>query len=232
MEQMQGMLNATGRRVALVAGRFNDLIVSRLIEGATDCFVRHGGDEKNLLLVRVPGSFEIPLAAGRLAAAGKHDAVVALGAVIRGGTPHFDYVAAEVSKGIASESLRTGLPIIFGVLTCDTLEQALERGRGQERQQGMGRDARCAGDGRPHAAPALRDRAIPTPAPRGGAGAGRARWDSLWGAAKAWSLRAAARRPCLVPPPGCSAVLCPRQGLPRTRQRFSRLIVGQYSSPK
>jgi 6,7-dimethyl-8-ribityllumazine synthase len=127
MEQIQGMLNATGRRVALVAGRFNDMIVSRLIEGAMDCFLRHGGDEKNLLLVRVPGSLEIPLAAGRLAAAGKHDAVVALGAVIRGGTPHFDYVAAEASKGIASESLRTGLPIIFGVLTCDTLEQALER---------------------------------------------------------------------------------------------------------
>jgi 6,7-dimethyl-8-ribityllumazine synthase len=127
VEQIQGMLGAAGRRVALVAGRFNDLIVSRLIDGATDCFLRHGGDEKSLTLVRVPGSLEIPLVAGRLAAAGKHDAIVCLGAVIRGDTPHFDYVAAEASKGIASESLRTGIPIIFGVLTCDTLEQALER---------------------------------------------------------------------------------------------------------
>jgi 6,7-dimethyl-8-ribityllumazine synthase len=127
VEQIQGMLSAAGRRVALVAGRFNDLIVSRLIDGATDCFQRHNGDEKSLTLVRVPGSLEIPLIAGRLAAAGKYDAIVCLGAVIRGDTPHFDYVAAEASKGIASESLRTGIPIIFGVLTCDTLEQALER---------------------------------------------------------------------------------------------------------
>ena len=127
MEQIQGMLRANGRRVALVAGRFNDLIVSRLIEGAVDCFLRHDGNESNLTLVRVPGSLEIPLIAGRLAASGTYDAVVCLGAVLRGGTPHFDYVAAEVSKGVASESLRTGRPIIFGVLTCDTLEQALER---------------------------------------------------------------------------------------------------------
>jgi len=127
VEQIQGMLSAAGRRVALVAGRFNDLIVSRLIDGATDCFRRHNGDEKSLTLVRVPGSLEIPLIAGRLAAAGRYDAIVCLGAVIRGDTPHFDYVAAEASKGIASESLRTGIPIIFGVLTCDTLEQALER---------------------------------------------------------------------------------------------------------
>jgi 6,7-dimethyl-8-ribityllumazine synthase len=127
MEVIQGMLSATGRHIALVAARFNDMIVSRLIEGATDCFLRHNGDEKNLTLVRVPGSMEIPLVAGRMAAAGAYDAIVCLGAVIRGGTPHFDYVAAESSKGITAESLRTGRPIIFGVLTCDTLEQALER---------------------------------------------------------------------------------------------------------
>jgi 6,7-dimethyl-8-ribityllumazine synthase len=127
MDVIQGMLTASGRRIAMVAGRFNDMIVGRLIEGATDCFLRHGGEEKNLTLVRVPGSLEIPLVAGRLAATGRWDAVVCLGAVIRGGTPHFDYVAAEASKGIASESLKTGRPIIFGVLTCDTLEQALER---------------------------------------------------------------------------------------------------------
>jgi 6,7-dimethyl-8-ribityllumazine synthase len=97
-----------------------------LIEGAVDCFVRHGGDEKDLTLVRVPGGYEIPLVAGRMAEKGA-EAVVCLGAIIRGGTPHFDYVAAEVSKGIAAESLRSGRPIIFGVLTCDSLEQALER---------------------------------------------------------------------------------------------------------
>jgi len=127
MVHIEGMLNASGRKIALVAGRFNDLIVGRLTEGAQDCFLRHGGEEKDLTIVRVPGSYEIPLIAGRLAQAGNHDAVVCLGAVIRGDTPHFDYVAAEVSKGIATESLRTGRPIIFGVLTCDTLEQALER---------------------------------------------------------------------------------------------------------
>ncbi len=127
MEHIQGMLHAHGRRVALVAARFNDMITSRLIEGARDCFLRHDGEEGNLTLARVPGSLEIPLIAGRLAATGRYDAVVCLGAVIRGDTPHFDYIAAEASKGIASESLRTGKPIIFGVLTCDTLEQALER---------------------------------------------------------------------------------------------------------
>jgi 6,7-dimethyl-8-ribityllumazine synthase len=127
MEVIQGMLVATGRRVAVVAARFNDMIVSRLIDGARDCFLRHQGEEKSLTLVRVPGSMEIALVAGRMAASGKYDAVVCLGAVIRGDTPHFDYVAAESSKGITTESLRTGRPIIFGVLTCDTLEQALER---------------------------------------------------------------------------------------------------------
>jgi len=126
MNRIEGTLNAEGKRIALIAARFNDLIVGRLIEGALDCFARHGGDEKDLTLVRTPGSFEIPLVAGRIAQKGV-DAVVCLGAVIRGGTPHFDYVAAEVSKGVAAESLRTGRPIIFGVLTCDTLEQALER---------------------------------------------------------------------------------------------------------
>lgn len=126
MKEIEGMLSAQGKKVALVAGRFNDLIVGRLIEGALDCFLRHGGSEADLTLVRVPGSFEIPLVAGSMAKK-DFDAVVCLGAVIRGGTPHFDYVAAEVSKGIATESLRSGKPIIFGVLTCDTLEQALER---------------------------------------------------------------------------------------------------------
>jgi 6,7-dimethyl-8-ribityllumazine synthase len=126
MKEIEGMLSAEGRKIALVAARFNDLIAGRLIEGALDCFLRHGGKESDLVLVRTPGSFEIPLIAGRMAQK-DFDAVVCLGAVIRGGTPHFDYVAAEVSKGVAAESLRSGKPIIFGVLTCDTLEQALER---------------------------------------------------------------------------------------------------------
>lgn len=125
--EISGQLNAEKKRIAIVSARFNDLIVSRLVEGAIDCFIRHGGDENSLAHYRVPGSFEIPLVAGKVASTKKYDAVITLGAVIRGSTPHFDYVASEVSKGVASESLKTGLPIIFGVLTCDTLEQALER---------------------------------------------------------------------------------------------------------
>lgn len=124
---IEGHLDAKGLKFALVAGRFNDFIVDKLIAGAVDYLVRHGADRENLTLVRVPGAFEIPLVAKRIAQAKKHDGVICLGAVIRGATPHFDYVAAEVSKGIASVSLDTGVPIGFGVLTTDTLEQAIER---------------------------------------------------------------------------------------------------------
>lgn len=127
MRILEGVLTASGYKVAIVAARFNELIVSKLIEGARDCLVRHGVADDALDLAWVPGAYEIPLVVGRMAASKKYDAVIALGAVIRGSTPHFDYVASEVSKGVASESLRTGVPIIFGVLTCDTLEQALER---------------------------------------------------------------------------------------------------------
>lgn len=127
MNVWEGNFAAQGRRVAFVASRFNELVVSKLIEGARDALVRHGIRDEDLTLAWVPGAFEIPLVAGRLAASGQFDAVIALGAVIRGSTPHFDYVASEVSKGVAHESLRTGVPILFGVLTCDTLEQALER---------------------------------------------------------------------------------------------------------
>lgn len=127
MKILEGQFTAADRRVALVAGRFNELIVSKLIEGARDVLVRHGVADDALTLAWVPGAYEIPLVAGRLAASGQYDAVITLGAVIRGSTPHFDYVAGEVSKGVASEGLRTGVPIVFGVLTCDTLEQALER---------------------------------------------------------------------------------------------------------
>ncbi len=127
MKVLEGVFTGTGRKIAIVASRFNELVVSKLVEGARDALVRHGVSDDALTLAWVPGAFEIPLIAGKLAASKKYDAVLALGAVIRGSTPHFDYVAGEVSKGVAGESLRTGVPIIFGVLTCDTLEQALER---------------------------------------------------------------------------------------------------------
>ena len=127
MKILEGMLSAQNIRVALVAARFNDLIVGRLIEGAVDCYTRHGGNPDSLELARVPGAWEIPLVCQRLAASGRFDAIIALGAVIRGDTPHFDYVAAEVSKGVASVAIQSGLPVIFGVLTTDSLDQALER---------------------------------------------------------------------------------------------------------
>ena len=117
-----------GARFALVASRFNHFIVDRLVEGALDALARHGADPGNVTLVRVPGAWEIPVVVGRLAQREKaFDAIVALAAVIRGSTPHFDYVAAEVSKGIATVSQKTGVPVAFGVLTTDTIEQAIER---------------------------------------------------------------------------------------------------------
>ena len=113
--------------VAIVASRFNEFITSKLIGGAEDCLLRHGAEGEDLTLVWVPGAFEIPLAAQKLAKSGKYDAVVCVGAVIRGATPHFDYVCAEASKGIAHVSLETGVPVAFGVLTTDNIEQAVER---------------------------------------------------------------------------------------------------------
>jgi len=124
---IEGHLNSKGMKIVVVGGRFNELITSKLIEGAEDCFVRHGGDEKSLSLVWVPGAYEMPMIAKRLAVSGKYDAVVCVGAVIRGGTPHFEYVSSEVAKGIASVSLDTDLPVIFGVLTTDSIDQAIER---------------------------------------------------------------------------------------------------------
>jgi 6,7-dimethyl-8-ribityllumazine synthase len=120
-------LVGTGLRFAIVIARFNDFITSKLYEGAVDGLIRHGVDEAAIDAAWVPGSFEIPLVAKRLAQSGRYDAVLCLGAVIRGATPHFDYVAAEVSKGVAAVALQTGVPIIFGVLTTDSIEQAIER---------------------------------------------------------------------------------------------------------
>jgi len=124
---IEGQLVAKGLKFAMVAGRFNDFITERLISGAVDYLTRHGADEADLTLVRVPGAFEIPLAARKLAASGKYAGVICLGAVIRGATPHFDFVATECVKGIAHTMLETGVPVGFGVLTTDNLEQAIER---------------------------------------------------------------------------------------------------------
>ncbi len=127
MRTIEGKLSGAGLKFALVVSRFNSFITERLLDGALDCLRRHGVAEDNLVVVRVPGAWEIPVAAKRLAQGKAHDAVICLGAVIRGSIPHFDYVAAEVSKGIAQITLETGVPISFGILTTDTLEQAIER---------------------------------------------------------------------------------------------------------
>jgi 6,7-dimethyl-8-ribityllumazine synthase len=124
---IQGDLSGKGLKIGIVAARFNDFITSRLVDGALDGLQRHGVAEADIEIVRVPGAYEIPLAAKMLAQSRRFNAVICLGAVIRGATPHFEYVSAEVSKGAASVSLETGLPVIFGVLTTDTIEQAIER---------------------------------------------------------------------------------------------------------
>ncbi|GAB4261069.1 6,7-dimethyl-8-ribityllumazine synthase [Deferrisoma sp.] len=124
---IEGKLTSQGLRIALVASRFNSFVTDRLVEGAVDAVVRTGGDPDAIRVYKVPGAFEIPLVAKKLATSGRFDAVVCLGAVIRGSTPHFDYVASEVAKGVALVALETGLPVTFGVLTTDTLEQAIER---------------------------------------------------------------------------------------------------------
>ena len=123
----QGNLNAEGFRFALVASRWNDFLTSRLVEGALDALERLGADEKAVALFKVPGSFEIPLLARKLAATAKYDAIVCLGTIIRGQTPHFDYIAGEVTKGIAQAGMETGVPVVYGIVTADTLEQAIDR---------------------------------------------------------------------------------------------------------
>jgi 6,7-dimethyl-8-ribityllumazine synthase len=127
MKVIQGELQAKGLKFGIVVSRFNDFITSRLLEGAVDALVRHGARDEDIEVVKVPGAFEIPLVAKKMAEKGSCHAVICLGTVIRGATPHFDYVAAEVSKGIASASMETGVPIAFGVITSDTIEQAVER---------------------------------------------------------------------------------------------------------
>ena len=139
MIQIEGDLLATELKIAFVVARFNEFVCERLLEGALDSFVRHGGNQDNVTVLRVPGAFELPLAAKNLAVSGKFDAVVCLGAVIRGETSHYDYVCANASSGIASASLETGIPVSFGLLTTETIEQAIERSGSKAGNQG--RDA-------------------------------------------------------------------------------------------
>jgi 6,7-dimethyl-8-ribityllumazine synthase len=127
MSTYEGNLVATGLKFGIVVARFNELLSSRLLSGAKDALIRHGVAESDIDVAWVPGAFEIPLVAGKLATTGKYDAILALGVVIRGGTPHFEYVSAEVSKGVAKIQLDTGIPVSFGVITADTIEQAVER---------------------------------------------------------------------------------------------------------
>lgn len=127
MNTLEGNLIAEGMKIAIVASRFNEIITNKLLGGAIDSFVRHGGNENDITVAWVPGAFEIPLIAKKMAACKKYDAVVCLGAVIRGATPHFDMVANETTKGIAAVGLQSEVPVVFGVLTTDNIEQAVER---------------------------------------------------------------------------------------------------------
>ena len=133
---VEGQVTAQGRKVAVVAARFNDFIVSSLLKGATASWYEHGGAAEDLLVARVPGAFELPVVARKLAASGRWDAVIALGCVIRGDTPHFEYVAGECARGLNLVALETGVPVIFGVLTVETVEQALARAATTEGNKG------------------------------------------------------------------------------------------------
>ena len=127
IQEIEGQLTLRGARIALLVSRFNSFVVESLLSGAIDTLKRHGAEEHDLTVIRVPGAYEMPIAAKRLAAAQRYEAIIALGAVIRGGTPHFEYVAGECTKGLSSVSLQYDIPIAFGVLTVDSIEQAIER---------------------------------------------------------------------------------------------------------
>jgi 6,7-dimethyl-8-ribityllumazine synthase len=132
----EGMLLGEGLKFGVVVARFNDFITNKMLEGAQDTLLRHGVNEEDIEIVYVPGSFEIPLVAQKLAVSKRYDAIICLGAVIRGGTPHFEYVASEVTKGIAQVGLATGLPVIYGIITADNLEQAIERAGTKQGNEG------------------------------------------------------------------------------------------------
>ncbi len=137
LKTIEGVLDAKGLKFAIVAARFNDFVVDKLVGGAVDYLVRHGAERGNLTLVRVPGAFEIPLTAKKLAQKGGFDGIICLGAIIRGSTPHFDFVAAECTKGMAHVSLDHDVPVGFGVLTCDSIEQAIERSGSKAGNKGV-----------------------------------------------------------------------------------------------
>ncbi len=136
-KRYQGMLLGKGLKFGLVASRFNEFITARLLDGAMDALLRHGVSEGDIEIAWTPGSFEIPFIAKKLAQSGKYSAIICLGTVIRGGTPHFEYIAAEVSKGIAAVALETGVPVIHGIITADNLEQAIERAGTKEGNKGF-----------------------------------------------------------------------------------------------
>ncbi|MCX7793638.1 MAG: 6,7-dimethyl-8-ribityllumazine synthase [Thermodesulfovibrionales bacterium] len=127
MKIIEGELQAQGLKFCIIVSRFNDFITERLLEGAKDCLLRHGAEDRSIDIVKVPGAFEIPLVAKSVAKKGIYNAIICIGTVIRGATPHFEYVASEVSKGIAQVGLETGIPVTFGIITADTIEQAIER---------------------------------------------------------------------------------------------------------
>jgi len=133
----EGSFNAEGLKFAIVVSRFNHFIADKLLSGAMDAIYRHGGKEEDITVVRVPGSFEIPSVANKLVESGKYDAIICLGVLIRGDTPHFDYIASEVSKGIANIAINSGIPVLFGVITADTIEQAIERAGTKQGNKGF-----------------------------------------------------------------------------------------------
>ncbi len=135
--EIQGSIKAEGRKFAIIVARFNNFVTERLLEGAMDALVRHGAKDEEITIYRTPGAFEIPALLKRVVEKGDIDGVICLGAVIRGGTPHFDYVASEVSKGVAHISLESSIPIAFGVLTCDTVEQAIDRAGAKAGNKGV-----------------------------------------------------------------------------------------------
>ena len=137
VNEIGGELNASGKKFAIVVSRFNDFLTSRLKDGAIDCLQRHGANDKDITLIWVPGSFELPYVASRIADPKKYDAVICLGAVIRGHTPHFEYIASETAKGIAKISLDRSFPVIYGIITADNLEQAIERAGTKQGNKGF-----------------------------------------------------------------------------------------------
>ncbi|MDY0133325.1 MAG: 6,7-dimethyl-8-ribityllumazine synthase [Desulforegulaceae bacterium] len=136
-EIIEAKLDASGKKYAIIVARFNDFITDRLTGGAIDALIRHGAEDNDIEIIKVPGAFEIPLIAKRAAAKEKYDAIICLGAVIRGATPHFEYVSSEAAKGIAMVSLETGIPVVFGILTTDTIEQAIERAGSKAGNKGV-----------------------------------------------------------------------------------------------